>query len=285
MATEGIQIGFNIHPRWAAGSTLETFLAPLKKAGLSALEFALEGHDRDWKEFEPLMEESASLGYRLCFHAPFRAPYTLAGFKVDDRESIIALYQPMLAIAQSWALRQGGMATVVLHSAHSDHSNRATLYADTLSFLDWALQEFDHLRFAVENLGPSDGTDIKVGDTREEVLALVETLDQSRLGICWDFGHDCLHHRSQLPGKEWLARVVHVHVHDLDAAGLDHYPLVFGNCPYQEWLQALARCGMQGVATLEVKGGQLKGWPLERMAQTLIDSIAAVKEASTWLAQ
>ncbi|HTX78096.1 MAG TPA: hypothetical protein VMC62_00435, partial [Longilinea sp.] len=115
--TTNIQIGFNIHPRWAAGSTLETFLAPLKKAGLSALEFALEGHDPEWKAFEPLMEEGAALGYRLCFHAPFRAPYTLAGFNTDNRNAIIAAYRPMLAVAQVWGERQGGLATVVLHSA------------------------------------------------------------------------------------------------------------------------------------------------------------------------
>ncbi|MGD0708676.1 MAG: TIM barrel protein [Anaerolineaceae bacterium] len=283
--TENIQIGFNIHPRWAAGSTLETFLAPLKAAGLSALEFALEGHDPDWKAFEPLMDEGASQGYHLCFHAPFRAPYTLAGFKGNDRDAIIALYRPMLAIAQSWAMRQGGQATVVLHSAHSDHAERAALYADTLSFLEWALQEFDHLRIAVENLGPSSGADVKVGDTREEVLSLVTSLDHPRLGTCWDFGHDCLHHRTHLPPEEWLRRVVHVHAHDLDAAGLDHYPLVFGNCPYQAWLQAVACSGMRGVATLEVKGGQMKGWSLERVTKALVDSIKDLKEASTCLTQ
>ena len=283
--TENIGIGFNIHPRWAVGSTLEAFLEPLKNAGLSALEFALEGYDPDWKAFEPLMEEGASLGYRLCFHAPFRAPYTLAGFKEDNRDAIIASYWPMLAIAQSWAKRQGGLATVVLHSAHSDHLERALLYADTLAFLEWVLPEFDRLKIAVENLGPSKGADIKVGDTREEVLSLVRAINHPHVGICWDFGHDCLHHRSNLPSEEWLRRVVHVHAHDLDSAGLDHYPLTLGTCPYREWLQALARCGMQGTATLEIKGGQLKDWSLAKVNQALVDSIKGLKEASKWPAQ
>jgi sugar phosphate isomerase/epimerase len=283
--TVNIGIGFNIHPRWAAGSTLENFLAPLKAAGLSALEFALEGHDLDWNTFQPLMEEGASLGYRLCFHAPFRAPYTLAGFSMDNRDSIIAAYRPMLAIAQSWGMRQGSPVTAVLHSAHSDHAERAALYADTLAFLEWALPEYDQVRIAVENLGPSKGSDVKVGDTREEVLSLVKMFDHPRVGICWDFGHDCLHHRSHLPSEEWLRRVVHVHAHDLDAAGLDHYPLILGNCPYREWLQALVRCGMQGVATLEIKGGQMKDWPFERVNQALVDSIKGLKEASTCLTQ
>jgi len=283
--TANIQIGFNIFPRWVTGSTLETFLAPLKKAGLSALEFLLDEHDPEWKAFEPLMEEGASQGYRLCFHAPFRAPYALAGFKEGDRDTIIASYRPMLSIAQSWGVRLGDLATVVLHSAHSDHLERVALFADTVSFLQWALSEFDHLRIAVENLGPSSDADVKVGDTREEVLAVVKAVDHPRVGICWDLGHDCLHHRSHLPGEEWMRRVVHVHAHDLDAAGIDHYPLIFGNCPCREWLQALARIGMHGAATLEIKGTQMKGWPPERVTAALVDSVAALKEASSWQAQ
>jgi hypothetical protein len=42
--TSEIRVGFNIHPRWVQGTTLRTFLAPLRKAGLSVLEFELDNH-------------------------------------------------------------------------------------------------------------------------------------------------------------------------------------------------------------------------------------------------
>jgi sugar phosphate isomerase/epimerase len=89
-------------------------------------------------------------------------------------------------------------------------------------------------------------------------------------------GHDFLRGSAEDPEPAWLSQVIHVHLHDVDGAGLDHYPLVYGRVPFRPWLQALKQAKMKGIVVLELKGEQLMGWGLERIQVALADSVRAV---------
>jgi sugar phosphate isomerase/epimerase len=266
-----------MHPLWAATSGLPGFIGPLAEAGLQSVEFELHPGKSHWSEFQPLMAGCARLGLRLCFHAPYSSPYSLQGFCGERRDEIVGQYSSLLAIAEEWSQKPGGLATVVIHPAKGQSTSRAALYEDSRSFLEWVLEGFAGLLVAVENMGPTTTGVIKIGDTREEVLQLVTAIESPRLGICWDLGHDILHGRSQPPEPAWLARLVHLHVHDLDENGLDHYPLVFGRVPAREWLGLAAQAGMQGIATLELKGGQLAKWTPSQLNEALAGSLKSIR--------
>lgn len=273
-----IRIGFTMHPRWIKGTDLKTFLAPLCRAGLSALEFELDSHLDLWDKFEPLMEASSNEGMQLSFHAPYRAPHTLAGFAGDRRNTIEQDYRPMLAIAEKWAARMGNPPVVVFHAAAAPAPyERAPLFMDTVSFLSWVIEEFPHIKIALENNNPSSNKIVKLGIEHEDVIRLVKCIDHPNIGICWDMGHDCL--KKSLPAitEEWLSGIIHVHIHDVDNSGQDHYPLVLGNIPYRNWLQAIKKVGMKGIIVLELKGERMMGWPLDRVNSVLTDSIATIK--------
>jgi sugar phosphate isomerase/epimerase len=263
-------VGFNMHPRWAFGDLLAGFLGPLREAGLQALEFGLEAHDADWPRFLPLMKDCRQLGFTICFHAPYRLPYTIAGFAGHERAEIEAAYAPMLDIAARF-----GLATVVVHGAHSTTRLYEEVYADTVAFLEWALEHYPTLTFALENLNPDPGQ-TKVGTERVEVLGIVQEIDAPDLGICWDMGHDVRAGRLDAPDAAWLRRVCHVHVHDIDGQDVDHYPLIHGQVPYQLWLPALVATGFEGIATLEIKGGQLSGMGMTQIMEMLADSIREI---------
>lgn len=270
--------GFNLHPRWVEGSTAGEFLPPLIEAGLRAVEFDLHPNQPYWPGFEPLMGACQQMDLRLCFHAPYRPPYSIAGFSGEGREVIKELFTPMLSLAEHWAVAQGNLAAVVIHPAKSSQAPRSDLDADTHSFLAWVLEEFHGLLLALENMGPPAPGEIKAGDTRENVFSLVEGIRHPRLGLCWDLGHDALWNRAEPPEAAWLKRVVHAHVHDLDENGQDHYPLVFGRVPACDWLRRLAQAGMQGAAVLEIKGGQLRTWDLPRINQAIRNSLTTIRE-------
>ncbi len=273
-----IKVGFSMHPRWI-GSGLKGFVEPLRQAGLAAFEFELDDHLDLWPEFAPLMEAAAALGLDLCFHAPYRAPHSLAGFCGERRDSIAAGYQPLLGIAEAWGKRLGSPRTVALHAAAAHLPvERAALVADSRAFLEWALDCFPHLVFALENNTPARPGEMKAGAGRGAVLEVLAPLQDDRLKICWDMGHDYLSGSPAALEPGWLARVAHVHVHDVDEHGVDHYPLVFGRVPHREWLAELKAAGMKGTVVLELKGGQLKGWPPERIDGALAASIAALAE-------
>jgi sugar phosphate isomerase/epimerase len=271
-----IKIGFSMHPRWVGQEGLEAFLAPLRDAGLSTLEFELDSRLEMWDETKKLIEQSFGLGMDLCFHAPYRLPHRIAGFSGKKRAKIIRDYQPLLDIAQSWAKRSGDQKTVVFHGARGEKEGHSQLYADTRAFCQWLLDSYPDLRFALENNNPTEADVIKIGVTREEVLELVSDFDSPRLGICWDMGHDYLTHRKDAPTTEWLERIIHVHVHDVDAHENDHFPLVYGKVPHADWLGALHQVGMKGIVTLELKGGNLKGWQPDEIRKALTISIKTI---------
>lgn len=279
MTGNHVRISFSMHPLWLTGADLTGFLSPLVNAGLGGLEFLLDRQQRNWEGFAPLMEACAGQGLALSYHAPYSSTYTLAGFSASRRAEVETLFTPLFQIAQRFPNPDTDQAVVVVHGAKSRSSNRQDLYADTLAFLNWSARLFPRLVFALENLGPAAEGEIKIGDTRAEVLDMVCNAASPRVGICWDLGHDALHKRRELPPAEWLEKVVHVHVHDLDEAGLDHYPLGFGRVSYQHWLPALADAGWSGTVCLEVKGDQLGGWGLDRINRSLIRSIEMILDA------
>jgi sugar phosphate isomerase/epimerase len=271
-----IKISFSMHPRWVGQEGLEAFLAPLRNAGLSTLEFELDSHLGMWDETCKLMEQCFDLGMDLCFHAPYRLPHRIAGFSGNKRAEIVRDYQPLLDIARDWAKRTGGQKTVVFHGARGENEEHSQLYSDTHDFCLWLLGTYPVLKFALENNNPTETNVIKIGVTREEVLELVTGINSPQLGICWDMGHDYLAKREDKLAPEWLERIIHVHVHDVDPQGNDHFPLMFGKVPFARWLSALHQVGMKGIVTLELKGDNLKGWQLEEISKALTTSVKSI---------
>jgi sugar phosphate isomerase/epimerase len=93
----------------------------------------------------------------------------------------------------------------------------------------------------------------KVGDSKRELLALVSCSSVSRVGICWDIGHDARNGGTATPAG-FIERVTHVHVHDLSPHGEDHHPLLYGNAPFGAALRHLRHGGYEGSVILEVNG-------------------------------
>ncbi len=272
-----IDIGFSMHPLWLGGTTLEQFFSPLQANGLTAVEFELDPRQEEWQGFPQLIRDCAGRRLRLSFHAPYRAPYTLEGFSQQPNE-IKARYSKMLYLAEVYSNYNPGRTVCVIHGASSYHLPAERLYADTLEFLKWGLDEFPHLTFALENNAPAkDDKQLKFGAERQPVLEVVKAIASERLGICWDLGHDGLHHRQDPPPADWLKQVIHVHVHDIAEDGLDHYPLIYNRVPYRDWLPLLKDCDTELTAVLELKGSQLTGWPPEQIHTALVKSIQVLK--------
>jgi sugar phosphate isomerase/epimerase len=165
----------------------------------------------------------------------------------------------------------------VMHAAVSQPpADHAALVADTIAYLHWVLETFPGLHLALENNHPQIRDEIKVGIQREDVLEIANHLSPARMGICWDMGHDYLRHMHDEPSPEWLSRVTHVHLHDVDDDDQDHYPLVLGNVPHQYWLQRLKQVGMKGIVVLELKGERLKDWSMDQIRMALVTSIETI---------
>jgi sugar phosphate isomerase/epimerase len=272
-----IRIGFSMHPRWVDGVGLKTFIEPLRQVGLSALEFELDDHLDGWTASLILMKEAVSMGLDLSFHAPYRAPHSLVGFAGGNRPVLEREFRPLLEVGENWAVRMGKKCVLVMHAAASRiPADPASLVVDTIAYLKWVAEAFPHLHLALENNHSPEEDQVKVGVQRTDILRMVDCLPPDRLGICWDMGHDFLSQQPQQPPPEWFSRVIHVHIHEVDSAGRDHFPLVMGNDFYTPWLHGLVRVGMNGIVVLELKGGHLTGWSMEQIKAALVSSVEKI---------
>ncbi len=269
-----MDFGFGLHPKWLGNGAREEFLAPLKAAGMSVLEFTLHPNTDEWESMKALAEECVCVGYRCHFHAPYQSPFTIAGFSTTQRNAIQRMYAPALELAERLAGEQRYDPALVIHGATAE-APRAELRRDTEAFLTWVLTETKHSRLVLENL-PHKPPFTRAGESRDEVLDVVHEMNHPRLAICWDLGHDYLLGYTELPSDDFLRAVRHVHIHDINAAHEDHFPLIFGNVPWQDDLRALARVGFDGAVVMEINGYRAQA--VERLPQRMAESFAAMRE-------
>ena len=286
---DGPHLGLNMHPRWVGDGPASAFLFPLRELGLKILAFTLNLSWPNWPEMSSLIEECRQLGFRLSFHAPFKGPYNPAGFSGPKRGELQALYAPAIHYAARVA-EEMGPVTLVVHGAKGTQP-RETLKRDTEAFLTWILGESPLLRVSLELLSRDRGV-TKIGDSKPELLDIVSGLASSRVGICWDLGHDA-RNGSVPASRDFASWVRHVHAHDVSPVGADgrsddHCPLVFGNVPYGDHLQLLEQAGYDGAIILEVNGyyvcdlAAARGVPPLQLLQDSLMALARV--TSNWRA-
>jgi sugar phosphate isomerase/epimerase len=273
-----MDLSFGLHPKWieSSGGSLDGVLNPLQAAGLSALEFTLNP-DEEWEEMRALAEQCVRLGHRCHFHSPYKDPFNSEGFASNRRDEIKQLYAPLFTLIERWANDGDLFPAVVIHGAHGKTS-LTQLAEDTAHFLEWALAQTTRTQLMLENLPPKPGY-IRVGESHEQVLEIVCGIHHPRLNVCWDLGHDVLQGYTQLPSEDFLKAVRHVHIHDINDAGEDHFPLVYGNVPWQKDLRALKRVNFNGAVTMEINGHRASR--LDHLHQRLAESMAMMRKVVT----
>ena len=262
-----IELGFALHPKWVEQSGRENFLAPLKANGMRVLEFTLHPEGGEWEPMRALAEQCVRAGYRCHFHAPYKDPFNADGFATTRRAELEQLYAMPIEFAEQMA-RVGNYApALVIHGAHGKTS-LAELTDATRAFLAWVLARTDHSRVMLEILPPKPGY-VRMGETYEQVINLVREFNHPRLNICWDFGQTVLQNLG-LPPAEFLNATRHIHIHDLNNAREDHFPLIYGNVPWQDDLRALMQSGFEGAVVMEINGYRAASVPnlRERLAES-----------------
>ena len=248
--SSGPRLGLNMHPKWVEGGPPETFLFPLREVGLRVLEFPMDLLVSNREEMDRLISACRRLQFAVSFHAPYGGRYNVARFLGPERGDIQRLFEPVIGYAAAIA-HEDGPTTLVVHGAKARGGRRAMKRA-TQCFIDWLGEQSPGLSPALELRVLEPGV-VKIGDRKAELLDVVAHCRNPRVGICWDLGHDALNGSIAAP-PGFVEQVTHVHVHDVSPAGEDHYPLLFGNAPYDDRLEQLYRASYSGDLILEVDG-------------------------------
>ncbi|MBI5649128.1 MAG: sugar phosphate isomerase/epimerase [Chloroflexi bacterium] len=264
-----IELGFALHPKWVEQPGRENFLAPLKANGMRVLEFTLHPEGDEWEPMRALAAECVRAGYRCYFHAPYKDPFNPDGFASARRAELESRYALPIEFAEQMARLGNYDPALVIHGAHGKTA-LAELTEDTRAFLAWVIARTERARLMLEILPPKPGY-VRVGETYEQVVNLVRELNHPRLNICWDFGHTVLQNLG-LPPADFLSATRHVHIHDLNDAFEDHFPLIYGNVPWQADLRALMQAGFAGAVVMEING--YRAASVENLPARLAESFA-----------
>lgn len=203
------------------------------------------------------------------------------GFSGTDKETIQYNWEPALDIVNRYTSTNGIRTEMVLHGSHGPNAEMDDMLADTVEIAKWILDYCPDLYLGIENLPtPRNPNElVKFGENRESVLEEVKLVDHPRCGITWDMGHCVRNKVFDLPSDEWIRRVVHVHLHDVDEYRQDHWPLILGNTPFEEWIPALKEHGFSGTITAELNGKLYNDWPQDEIDRSLEIAIEKIKNA------
>jgi len=189
-------------------------------------------------------------------------------------ETLAGIYPSLVPLARALAERGcDSVITLHCHSGVGDVEELADRTVRSLRRMSAILQaEGVPLRIALEinHIGaPSDP-----GVTYAGLLDMITRADSPRIGACWDFGHAFMnvqHGRlERQPGTEFLAKVIHTHVHDLGPR--THFPLTIGVVPLDLFLDLLNAQGYSGILNLELSPQRFQG-PVKELVHASIERL------------
>ncbi len=266
-----IRIGNSGSPRWydAPDRGFEAYLDHLVEWGATSAEIVLHHGPYDERtarvhvldpEWLSTVRTYQERGIAVQIHVSLDARFATARWS-DDRQGLTSEFEPIIELAEEIAELQERLA-VVIHGASDPQASVSQNEDTTAGLLDWlatAITTRTLPAFAALELGAfKPDRETAAARSRASVMSVVTKVDSDRAGICWDLAHDYENAANEPrwtvdPAEDFLRRVVHVHVHDVDDDGLAHYPLLLGSVPFREQLEALTRLGHLPSMTMEVR--------------------------------
>lgn len=240
-----------------------------KEAGFSVMDFCFCDHSvnhrfmsrDDWQDEVELIAEHGKK-IKVEFSQSHLEFYNVCDAAFPNRDDIEALIRK-----EAEASARLGVKWAVIHPG-SYYENDAYSYKKSMECnveyfkRKLELAEKNGIGLAVENIPDFDGKR-HFSSSPEELIELIDRLDSSHIGICWDFGHANL---SRLDQVYWLKqigrRLKAVHVADNYGKADDHLAPFWGTVKWKEIMPVLKSIGYQYDFTFEIHK-MFEGLPME----------------------
>lgn len=237
------QIGVSIYPEVILGkakSRMQQLLADFACAddilpwlaglGVDSVELRMLNGKLSPQEYVCFLEKVWKAGMQVTIHGvmPQEAP-----------EQYVALYHRVLQMVCD---RQRKTVFTV-HSLHGRDETRTALCA-----LSQALRAYPGIRLSLENQRIKD--DVHPHYSMGGVAQNAAACDA---GLTWDMGHYAYNVQKELyvlPASDLLRRVIHTHIHSINAEGCTHHFLT--EQPVRMYIENLRACGYEGIYNIEL---------------------------------
>jgi sugar phosphate isomerase/epimerase len=205
----------------------------------------------NWKDWVNKVGEAAQK-YHIMFSQSHTLFYNVCDHSIKEREDYEELVRR--AIIGSGML---GVKWIVIHAGtvnEQGYSFRESMKRNHEYFLPHIeLAQKYNCGIAIENLPENDRKNREFAAAVEELLELVDSFDDSSVGICWDFGHAHLTDENQ---EKSLRRIGHrlkaTHVADNHGNFDEHLAPFYGNIDWYPLMKVLTEINYAGDFTFEI---------------------------------
>ncbi|MGI5854723.1 MAG: sugar phosphate isomerase/epimerase family protein [Bacillota bacterium] len=258
-----LRLGFSFNNEWWDECALLELFPLLRECGITDIELNPAPHHMSEEARQAYQVLEA--GFRCHLHAPYPNSFPIRDYHGSGKNTAEEVFRNLFELALECAVRQGSPSVINLHGAagRADRYDPIALRKATRDFLLWAVRVVGDYPVKIAMETTLFSTDVyQVGRYGSEILDIVKEVGGKSLGLGLDMGHCAMCERDRgVPydlSDDFIKRVVHVHLHDIDQRGVDHAPLIFGNVDYDGYLQWLKRRHYQDVVVLELNYHQVK---------------------------
>ena len=238
---------------------LESFLTFIKSKGVNSVEIRILERGVSSQVFQESIQLIWDMGLEITVHGDIKGDF--------PGERFIEIYPSLEFILKNFEKKQKELV-IPLHAFQTDRGDVHKLRLETIELLDrWASfikSEKLPVYIALENNRNKETID--PGNSSEGVLEMVNVINSSHVGICWDMGHYYSNllkkmglesrpsaHLDVLPSTSFLEKVYHTHIHGLNRQGTTHFPLTEKeSLPLEHYVTALKNVDYLGVYNLEL---------------------------------
>lgn len=240
-------------PAWYPGiEKLIEEIPLLADQGVTAIEVGVNSPQyfdhRNAANLQKLLDVLSSSGVRVhSIHAPLGNDYDVSSLDdvVHERgvDSLISSIELASVIDAD---------KVVVHASerldcNAERPRRMERARGVLRELATVASEYG-IVLALENLPPG-----YLGESPEEIISLLDGIDRTTVGVCFDSGHANLCGHFTQYASALLPLAVHTHLHDNDGSGDQHKFPGEGNIDWREFATTYRVLGCKATITLECK--------------------------------
>lgn len=283
-ARNKVRIGVSLAFDYAAGcekqaffrlfGAVDTLLNLLREHGVSSIELRMVQTKAPLEKLMTAVQNITKAGLSLTIHGGLPA-YPINTSMRECYPSLPLLLEQMREKQQTLVLP--------LHAYHYAQGDRQTLATQSAESLQLLAKECDRedwpVQFALELNRAKGGVDPSVDFA--SVVSMCAAAAHPRVGICWDWGHGYANFKQGLhekdPPQDFVDRVIHTHIHDLNAAGKTHWPLTGELLPVSDFASRLVQAHYQGVWNLELSPQLFEAEP--HAAERILKSIGILRDA------
>ncbi|MEA1974262.1 MAG: TIM barrel protein [Bacillota bacterium] len=209
-----MNLGITFEEKILERISLNQYIGFIKDNKISFLEFAPDFKKYSFDFYKEIFNKIKNTNIQIAIHLPHFIDESLdiSNYSKDKEKYFSQFYNKLNNLYDL----NDNKITLVFHGAKYETITKKEALLKTESFIKFSLNYFNEMNYlinmSIETLNINHHK--VVGDTRNDLINIVNKFNNKSLGICFDITHDYLNLKAIItPNIDFLNLVNHTHIH------------------------------------------------------------------------